>query len=93
MPGITTKELMARIGHSSSRAALIYQHASEERTTPLRQSLMTLSTARPAISAANSDRSAAATPQASSGRFHSSAQGTRPIPRRVPKRDQLRLEP
>lgn len=31
MPGVTTKELMARIGHSSFRAALIYQHASEER--------------------------------------------------------------
>ncbi len=31
MPGITTKELMARIGHSSPRAALIYQHATEER--------------------------------------------------------------
>lgn len=31
MPGITTKELMARMGHSSPRAALIYQHATEER--------------------------------------------------------------
>ncbi|HZT66892.1 MAG TPA: site-specific integrase [Acidimicrobiales bacterium] len=31
MPGITTKELMARIGHASPRAALIYQHATEER--------------------------------------------------------------
>jgi hypothetical protein len=31
MPGITTKELMARIGHSSPRAALIYQHAIAER--------------------------------------------------------------
>jgi integrase len=30
-PGITTKELMARIGHSSPRAALIYQHAADER--------------------------------------------------------------
>jgi integrase len=30
-PGITTKELMARIGHSSPRAALRYQHAAEER--------------------------------------------------------------
>jgi integrase len=30
-PGVTTKELMAHIGHSSFRAALIYQHASEER--------------------------------------------------------------
>lgn len=31
MPGITTKELMARLGHNSPRAALIYQHATEER--------------------------------------------------------------
>ncbi|HZQ58116.1 MAG TPA: site-specific integrase [Acidimicrobiales bacterium] len=31
MPGITTKELMARLGHASPRAALIYQHATEER--------------------------------------------------------------
>jgi hypothetical protein len=31
MPGVTTKELMARIGHASPRAALIYQHATKER--------------------------------------------------------------
>ncbi len=31
MPGITTKELMAGLGHASPRAALIYQHATEER--------------------------------------------------------------
>jgi len=31
MPGVTTKELMTRIGHKSPRAALIYQHATEER--------------------------------------------------------------
>jgi hypothetical protein len=30
-PGITTKELMARIGHSTPRAALIYQHATRDR--------------------------------------------------------------
>jgi len=29
--GATTRELMARLGHSSPRAALIYQHATEER--------------------------------------------------------------
>jgi integrase len=29
--GATAKELMARLGHSSSRAAMIYQHAAEER--------------------------------------------------------------
>lgn len=31
MPGITVKELMSRIGHASMRAALKYQHATEER--------------------------------------------------------------
>lgn len=30
MPGITTKELMARIGDASPRAALIYQHATDQ---------------------------------------------------------------
>lgn len=29
--GASTKELMARMGHSSARAALIYQHATRER--------------------------------------------------------------
>jgi integrase len=29
--GASTKELMARLGHSSSRAALLYQHATRER--------------------------------------------------------------
>jgi Phage integrase family len=29
--GATAKELMARLGHSSSRAAMIYQHAAAER--------------------------------------------------------------
>jgi hypothetical protein len=28
---VAPKELMARLGHSSTRAAMIYQHASEER--------------------------------------------------------------
>jgi hypothetical protein len=30
-PGVTTRELMVHLGHSSPRAALIYQHATEER--------------------------------------------------------------
>ena len=29
--GASTKELMARFGHGTARAALIYQHATEER--------------------------------------------------------------
>ena len=31
MEGASTKELMVRMGHSSMRAALIYQHATRER--------------------------------------------------------------
>jgi Phage integrase family len=33
--GATTKELMGRLGHSSPRAALIYQHATKERDQAL----------------------------------------------------------
>ena len=29
--GASTRELMSRMGHSSSRAALLYQHATEDR--------------------------------------------------------------
>ena len=29
--GASTKELMTRMGHASSRAALLYQHATRER--------------------------------------------------------------
>lgn len=37
--GATTKELMARLGHSSSRAALIYQHATKQRDKSLAAAL------------------------------------------------------
>jgi integrase len=37
--GASTKELMARLGHSSPRAALIYQHASRERDALIAKSL------------------------------------------------------
>ena len=33
--GATTRELMARAGHRTARAALIYQHAAEERDAVL----------------------------------------------------------
>jgi hypothetical protein len=29
--GATTKEIMARLGHASARAAMVYQHATEDR--------------------------------------------------------------
>jgi integrase len=44
--GATTKELMTRLGHSSSRAALIYQHATADRDKALAAALSEL--ARPA---------------------------------------------
>ena len=37
--GATTKELMARLGHSSPRAALIYQHAAESRDQIIAENL------------------------------------------------------
>lgn len=37
--GATTKEVMHRLGHSSPRAALIYQHAAEERDAQIAEAL------------------------------------------------------
>jgi integrase len=37
--GATTKELMTRLGHSSTRAAMIYQHATKERDHAITRSL------------------------------------------------------
>ena len=37
--GATTKELMARLGHSSTRAAMIYQHAPRDRDKSIAASL------------------------------------------------------
>jgi integrase len=40
--GATTKELMSRIGHSSPRAALIYQHAADERDREIAERIGTV---------------------------------------------------
>lgn len=37
--GASTKQLMARMGHASSRAALIYQHATRERDEQIARQL------------------------------------------------------
>jgi hypothetical protein len=37
--GASLKELMARLGHSSTRAALIYQHASRDRDQAIARAL------------------------------------------------------
>lgn len=47
--GATTRELMARAGHSTARAALIYQHAAEERNVAIAATLDVL--AGPALAA------------------------------------------
>lgn len=49
--GATTRELMARAGHRTARASLIYQHAAEERNQVL-AGRMDMLIARPASSAA-----------------------------------------
>ena len=41
MTGATLKELMARLGHSSVRAALIYQHATRDRDQAIARALGT----------------------------------------------------
>jgi integrase len=49
--GATLKELMARIGHSSTRAAMIYQHATRERDQAIAAALDALiDAARPTTS-------------------------------------------
>jgi integrase len=40
--GASTKELMSRMGHSSARAALIYQHATRDRDAAIAESLSNL---------------------------------------------------
>jgi integrase len=45
--GASTKELMARMGHASMRAALIYQHATAERDQGIAQALSRLATGDP----------------------------------------------
>jgi hypothetical protein len=39
--GATLKELMARLGHSSVRAAMIYQHATRDRDQAIAKALGT----------------------------------------------------
>jgi integrase len=48
--GASTRELMARMGHASPRAALIYQHASADRDAAIARALSDLAAAqKPAV--------------------------------------------
>ena len=44
--GASTRELMARLGHASPRAALIYQHATEDRDGVLAKAISDLTAGR-----------------------------------------------
>lgn len=46
MSGATTRELMGRMGHASMRAALIYQHRTQERDRRIAESLDVMLTGR-----------------------------------------------
>ena len=52
--GASTRELMARMGHASPRAALIYQHASAERDRAIAEALAAQIKARAAFAAVTS---------------------------------------
>jgi len=45
--GATTRELMRRMGHSSQRAALIYQHATEDRDLAIAEAMSALVVPKP----------------------------------------------
>lgn len=56
--GASTRELMARMGHSSVRAAMVYQHASSERDQEIANALndrITAASRRAELAAADSD--------------------------------------
>ena len=55
--GASTKELMARMGHASMRAALIYQHATMERDQGIAAALSELATREPRPAAPSSNES------------------------------------
>ena len=46
--GATTRELMAQMGHSSPRAALIYQHAAVDRDRAVAEAMSALEPSKPA---------------------------------------------
>ena len=46
--GASTKELMARMGHSSMRAAVVYQHATADRDAAIAKALGDLIASAPA---------------------------------------------
>jgi len=67
--GATTRELMARLGHSSPRAALIYQHATEERDHTIAAGLDALIAAKSKPAAPSLGRQSAAHAEILRARF------------------------
>ena len=74
--GASTKELMARMGHSSFRAALIYQHATSDRDAVLATALSALATGTAAPRSGH-EQGAAGPQLHAGGRARPGARGTR----------------
>ena len=74
--GATTKELMARIGHSSYEAAIRYQHVVAERDAAIADALEGLCTVRPLKAKPKRDRSGTDV-------AHGQRRARRPTPNRV----------
>jgi integrase len=84
--GASTKELMARMGHSSSRAALIYQHATLERDRALADGLSKLAESlggAPARLRVVADAETECSMSSLGTRFTGRAQGVNATPRSV----------
>ena len=86
--GASTKELMSRMGHSSSRAALIYQHATAERELEIAQRLSDMVLAA-TVDLAPQDRDRAA-PEPNDMPL---LLGARRSPGRCPQRRTVQLRP
>ena len=88
--GASTKELMARMGHASSEAALRYQHASADRDRTIAAALSAMADVAGADAGADPDQPEAARLEPAGGRSEgprSAAGGARPRAGSAPTRD------
>ena len=74
--GATTKELMARLGHGSPRAALIYQHAADHRDREIAEGLQRI--ARPAMGTPPNGSARAIGARSRATNWHPTGQNSRP---------------
>lgn len=89
-PGASTKDLMARMGHASPRAALLYQHATQDRAAVIAAALSDLAAGAEVVQLVPGEAAgnpAGATPPATNG------QRSRPFPGQTSKPTSPRRSP